>query len=120
MRRLRRIAVDALPSMLAGAFYMLALGRILDEGGERLGLLLWGALYGLAVVGLVRLFRVAPFGYVVAGFLCGPVPAALLIQEPIAAEERGGYWFVLALLGLFVGALEWARVRAAGRTAPPA
>ena len=119
MRRLRRIAADALPAMLAGAFG--ALGqRISEEGGNRLGLMLAGAFYGLAVVGLVRLFRVGSFGYLVAGFFCGPVPAALLVQEPIAGtdEERGGFWFALALFGLLVGALEWARARAAGRGAP--
>lgn len=122
MRKLKRLAAQALPSMLAGGF--LALGQRLseEEASDRLGLLLWGALYGLAVIGLVRLFRVTSFGYLVAGFICGPVPAALLIQEPIAgtADDRGAFWLVLGLFGLFIGVLEWARVRAAERGTPPA
>lgn len=116
MRKLRRGAADALPSMLAGAFSALAM-RVAGEGGGRLALLLFGALYGLAVLGLLRLFRAPGFGLVVAGLFCGPVPAALLVQEPLKAEDRGGAWVGLALFGALLGALEWARARAARRAA---
>jgi hypothetical protein len=45
------------------------------------------------------------------------VPAALLVQKPLAQEDREGTWLGLALFGARVGALEWARARAAVRAA---
>jgi hypothetical protein len=113
VRRLRALLADAWPAMLAGAFFMLTVFRSSGDEGGRAAALLVGALYGVAVLGLVRLFRARSFGYLVAGTLSGPVPAALLLPDALPAAERGGACFVAAFLGLCVGLLEWAKVRRA-------
>lgn len=119
MRRMKRFLADSAPSVLAGAFFSLALFRGEGDEGGRLGALILGALYGLSVLGLLRLFRTRSFGYLVAGMIAGPVPMALLLPAPLPEAERGGAWLVTALLGFCVGALEWARVRSAAPADAP-
>ncbi len=97
-------------AVLAGAFFFLATGRIADPTQtQRLALLVMGALYGLAVLGLLRLFRVRGFGLVVAGMLAGPVPLALLMPVPENPADIGILWLA-AVLGALIGALEWMRL----------
>jgi hypothetical protein len=109
MKRLRVYLAGASPAMLVGAFFALALSRLGDAQGTRIGLLLFGALYGLAVVGLIRLFRVAPWGAWLAGLVCGPVPAALLVRRSMESGERQGLILFTAVLGLLIGGIEHAR-----------
>ncbi len=112
MRKLWAFLGGLTPSALAGAFFLLTLGRVTEPGqANRLALLLLGGLYGVGVVGLIRLFRVAPWAYPLAGLFCGPVPLALVLNRNMGGDERGGLWILSALLGLLIGALEWARVR---------
>ncbi|MEW6072519.1 MAG: hypothetical protein AB1726_08000 [Planctomycetota bacterium] len=47
------------------------------------------------------------------GLLCGPVPAALLWPASTPDPDRGGLLLMGALLGLFVGLVEWGRIRRA-------
>lgn len=111
LRRIRRFLSNLVPAFLAGGFFLLAAGRLAhDPSAGRLGLLLAGGLYGVGVVGLIRLFPIAPWAYFVAGFLCGPIPAALLVGRSMGEEDRAGFWLLTALLGLLVGLLETARV----------
>jgi len=102
-----------MPAGLAGAFFVLAAGRVSEPGEpNRLELLGLGWLYGVAVLGLVRCFPVASWGLPLAGLLCGPVPAALLLPAAdLAEDERCVLWLLCALLGLLIGALECARLR---------
>lgn len=99
-----------MPAGLAGAFLALAVGRVSEPAeANRLELLGLGWLYGVVVLGLIRLFPVAPWGRPLAGLLCGPVPAALLVQADMAEDERRVLCLLGALLGLVIGALECAR-----------
>lgn len=104
-------------AMLAGALFVVFVGRMSGETTRAavplLGLV--GAVYGLAVLGLIRLFGTRSFGYPVAGLLAGPLPAALMIGARAAEGDRAGVLLAGSLLGLFVGLLEWAR----RRPAPP-
>lgn len=109
MKRLRTFLAGAAPAMLAGAFFTLALSQLASPDGTRIGGLLVGSLYGMAVVGLIRLFRVAPWGSWFAGLLCGPVPAALILPRGGDPSDRAGLWLLTALLGLLIGGLEHAR-----------
>ncbi len=99
------------PAMLAGGFGTLAI-RIAEPEASRIGLLLVGLAYGAAVLGLIRLFRVAPWAYFLAGIVCGPAPLALLMTQcaDASAEDRQGFWFLTMLLGVVIGLLETARV----------
>jgi len=115
MRRLGRFLSGAMPAMLAGAFFVLALARLASDDGTRLGSLIFGALYGLAVVGLIRLFRIAPWGLWFAGIFAGPVPAALLVPRGADTSETGGLWVACAVFGLLIGGLEHARRKADGK-----
>ena len=110
--RLRAFLGGLVPSALGGAFFLTALSQVLDPS-QRIGdSLVIGAIAGVAVVGLIRLFRVAPWGYAVAGVVCGPIPFLLLARsEPIREGDRFGVWLVGAFFGLVLGLLEWARVR---------
>ena len=65
---------------------------------HRLELLGLGWLYGVVVLGLIRIFPVAPRGRPLAGLLCGPVPAALLLPADLDADERRVLWLLGALL----------------------
>ncbi|MEM7310581.1 MAG: hypothetical protein AAF682_28150 [Planctomycetota bacterium] len=113
MRRLGRALAGAVPATLAGGFAALAVIRLSEPHQSRLGALLIGGLYGLAVVGLIRLFRVAPWAYVLVGFLAGPVPLVLLLpgNHESNGDELGVLWMVTSLLGAIIGALECARIQ---------
>ena len=105
---------------LAGAFFFLATGRVADPTQtQRLALLAMGALYGLAVLGLLRLFRVRAFGLVVAGLLAGPVPLAVLTPVPENPQDLGVLWLAAAVLGALIGTLDWMRLgSSSGREGP--
>ena len=78
-RWLRRIwNAILLPPALAGGFLGLAVFRVGDpaQPGAGIGGFLAGWLYGLAVTGLIRLFRVEPCAFPLVGLFCGPVPLA--------------------------------------------
>lgn len=114
MRRVAALLASFAPAALAGGLFLAAFGAVQSPGKPVLGALLVGALCGVVVAGLLRLFRVAPFGYPVAGLFCGPVPFLLLSARSVqGSDERAAVWLVSALFGLLVGALEWARVRRA-------
>ena len=112
MRRVLGFFGGLVPAMLGGAFFVMTFLVVIDPGGNPIGGLIAGAISGVAVVGLIRLFRVAPWGYPVAGLISGPVPFLVLTQgENASGEDRFGIWLLGAVFGLLVGLLEWARVR---------
>jgi hypothetical protein len=115
VRRLGRALGELVPAALAGAFFVLCTVRVGEPAQNRLVLLVLGGLYGVSVLGLLRAFRVAPFGLPWAGLLAGPVPVALLMTEEWSQDDRGGALFLAALLGVLIGVLEWARIRRAAR-----
>lgn len=92
---------------LTGAISFLVVGRISSQ--PVVPMLLVGALYGLGVLGILRLFPVHRWGLAVAGILAGPVPAALLMGGGGTNDDRGGAILATVVLGLLVGLLEWAR-----------
>ena len=94
-------------AMLTSAFAFLIVGRLSDQAV--LPMLLVGAIYGLGVLGLVRLFPVQRWGLAVAGMLCGPIPTALMMGKGGGGDDRGGAILATAVLGLLIGLLEWAR-----------
>jgi len=96
---------------MAGGVVLMALGRAQDPELSRLGLLLLGGLFGIAMVGLIRLFRIAPWGYPWAGLVSGLVPPGLFFGAGGSGDDRGGFLLISALLGVLIGLLEWARVR---------
>ena len=115
MKRIRSFLGNSMPVAVSCALFVLAFGRTLNPTGEapRWLLFLIGWLYGICVYALLRLFRVAPWGYPWLGLFVGPVPATvLLMNQDTPSEERGGVWVLSALLGLLLGIIEWARVRA--------
>jgi len=115
LRGALRVVGGLVPSALAGGFALSTLAAVSEPPVALVHSLLLGGLYGVFVVLLIRLFRVAPWGYPVAGIVCGPVPAVLLtagnaeLASNSSAGDRGGMWFVLLLFGLVLGLLEWAR-----------
>ncbi len=112
MKRVRSFLEGLMPGGLVGGFFGLTLLRVIDPAeAARLPAFLLGWLYGVGVVGLIRLFRVAPGVYPLVGLVCGPVPVALLFQAETKADERATLWLFSALLGLLIGSVEWARVR---------
>ena len=115
MKWMRSFLRNSMPVTVACALFVLALGRTLDPSGEapRWALFLIGWLYGVCVYALLRLFRIAPWGYPWLGLFVGPVPASvLLMNQNTPSDERGGVWLLSALVGLLLGIIEWARVRA--------
>ncbi len=95
--------------MLTGAFYWAVVLRV-HEPQPLIQLLLFGAIYGVGVLLLLRLFAVRSWGLAVAGMLCGPFPLAVLTSPSATnAEQWGGGVAAGILLGLLVGLLEWAR-----------
>ncbi|MCE9593255.1 MAG: hypothetical protein K8S98_03580 [Planctomycetes bacterium] len=108
--RLRGASAGLGTAMYTGALVFVA-GRLLAKGelAHPLGLALLGALYALAVLGLMRVFGARRWGLAVAGVLCGPTPVALLAGTDSSGEDRGGMLFVGALFGLVVGLMEWNR-----------
>jgi hypothetical protein len=121
MRILRRIGSTlAFPPGLCGAFLALVLFQLEPAEGSRVVSLLLGWLYGVAVAGLMRFFRVAPWAYPLLGLLCGPVPFALLVPGSTTRDERGALWAMTAVLGLLIGLLEWARESRRAKDEPAA
>jgi hypothetical protein len=106
--RLKRALAGTGTAMLAGAFFFVVVGRI-DRLPPVGALALIGAVYGAAVLGLVRLFRARTWGLAVAGLLSGPVPVAVLAGSGGSPDERGGIVALAAVLGTLIGLLEWAR-----------
>ena len=114
MRRAIAFVRGLVPAMLGGAFFLLTFSSVVDPNGDAGAAFLVGGFCGAAVVGLIRLFRIAPWGYGVAGLICGPIPFLVLFQEhETNGEDRFGVWLVGALFGLLIGLLEWARVHRA-------
>lgn len=100
---------DWLVSVWTGALFGLLVGR-LEEPHPILAVMLFGGLYALAVHGLMGLFGVRRWGWLVAGALSGSVPFALLWAHAVATqEERGGGIAVGIVLGLVLGLVRWAR-----------
>lgn len=103
-----------MPAGLAGAFFLTT--ALVEHKAESPNLLVFlfastvgGFLLGSAIVGLIRMFRVAIWAYPVVGLLSGPVPFAILSDKADGGEQWAGMWFVGALLGLVIGILEFAR-----------
>ncbi len=113
-RRTRKFLGTLMPAGLAGAFLFLAAVRVNEPAqSNRFGLLLVGWLYGIGVLGLIRLFHVAPWCYPWVGLVAGPVPLALFLNSGASSDERAGLWLGTALVGFLVGLIEWGRVRRA-------
>lgn len=114
MRILGRAIASVAPALLAGAFYVSGIAMLFEKTGPRefVGGFVFGAVYGLAVLGLLRLFAVARWAFPVAGILVGPIPAALITSagRGMNTEDRAGFWLLTTILGLLVGLLEWARL----------
>ena len=119
MRRWKRLFGGLVPAGMAGAFFALILRLRDPEDANRFGLLLAGGLYGIAIVGLIRLFRVAPWCYPIVGLVCGPVPFAILANQGTEEDMRIAMLPLTAILGLIVGCIEWARVRRGNDTPEP-
>jgi hypothetical protein len=100
-----------MPAGLGGAFFFLAMLAQEAESPHLVNLVV-GWLYAVAIVGLMRLFRVVPAAYPLVGLLCGPVPLALFVARSMTGEEWGGFLLLGAAFGCIVGLLEWARIRA--------
>ncbi len=112
MRRMRAFLAGLMPGGLIGGFFVLTFLRVVDpSGASRLAAFLLGWLYGVGVLGLLRLFRVSPGVYPLVGLVCGPVPVALLLKSDTPDDQRGTLWLLAAVLGLLIGAVEWARIR---------
>ena len=110
---LRRVAAWLrLPSGLAGGFLGAAVVAG-QPGGTGLPGLVIGWLYGVVVGGTLRLFRVPPGAYPLAGVLAGPLPIALLTPVGAGADARGLVWLG-AIAGLVIGLVEWAASRHPG------
>ncbi len=117
MSRWKRVARTlSAPSGLAGAFFFFAVAQALEPSWGSLLIAPIGWLYGIGVAWLIRLFRVAPWAYLVAGGFCGPIPFAVIMTSESSADERGGLWLASALLGASIGLLEWARARHGARS----
>ena len=117
----RRFFGSVMPAGLAGAFLFLTLCRAANPTADWLGALILasisGWLYGVGVLGLVRLFRVARWALPLAGLLAGPVPLALLFQGgKDSGDDRIGLCVLAALLGILIGLLEWAHLAYRDRT----
>lgn len=105
----RLLRGDWLASVLTGVFFATVVGRI-DKPHPILAVALLGGVYALAVHGLMSFFGVRRWGWVVAGILCGPLPAALLVSsDPAKGDERGGAILVALILGILLGLVRWAR-----------
>lgn len=111
MKRLRRFLASYAAPGLAGALFLLAMGRFGEPGSSRLALFLMGWLYGVAVGALVRAFPTSPSAYPLAGLFVGPLPAALLWS---GAEDGVAVWVVTAVLGVAIGVFERVRSSAEG------
>ena len=109
---MRRLLRSLGPGALLGAFFLFSVGRAGDPpAGGRLVLLGVGALYGIAVVGLIRLFPVSSWALPIVGLAAGPVPQALFVDAGTSPGERVSLFVCTAVLGLLLGALEWAVLR---------
>ena len=110
---LRRIAGwMLLPAGLAGGCFGAAVVAG-QPGGTGFPGLVVGWLYGVVVGGALRLFKVPPGAYPLAGLLAGPLPIALLTPTDAANDARGLVWLG-AIAGLVIGLVEWAASRHAG------
>lgn len=110
MRRLRALlSGDWLISVWTGALFGLVIGR-LSVPDHVPAAMLFGGLYALAIHGLMGLFGVRRWGWLVAGALSGPFPfALLLVRGSMSQDDRGGGILVGIVLGLLLGCVRWAR-----------
>jgi hypothetical protein len=109
-----------IPSGLTGGCLGAMVVAVQPSGTGLPGFLI-GWLYGVVVGAGLRLFRVPPGAFPLAGLLAGPLPIALLMPVGAAVEARGLVWLG-ALAGLVIGLVEWAVSRhaaARGSAAPP-
>ena len=107
LKRIRGALASIAPAFLGGGFYLQSMTMLLGEHPPP-GSLLMGGLYGLGVLGLMRLFPVARWAYPFTGFICGPVPLVLFRDAP--REDVQGLVALTALFGIVLGFLEWARL----------
>ena len=115
MRRLGAVVGSLMPGGLAAAFCFLGVVRAMDPGTPRSVALFLGWLAGAALVGLMRLFRVASWALPLTGILSGMFLMGIAMGSDSSNEDRGGALFLGAILGLIVGLVEWARVQRVGR-----
>ena len=100
MGRLQRRFPGWGTAMFAGALFVVFVVRT-NPGTSRAVipvLALIGGFYGLAVLGLLNLFGTRRWGYVVAGLLTGPLPAAILIGPKMSGDDRSGVLFAGLIL----------------------
>lgn len=105
---LRRRLEGTGTALLAGAMFFVVVGR-LEPNTHVPGLALFGGVYGLTVLGLLRLFGARRWACLFAGLLCGPVPLAVLSKPSVEPAEYGGMLVATAALGALVGLFEWSR-----------
>lgn len=113
-QRWRRLFAGAGTALLTGALFFVVLGRIEKAEGV-IELALFGALYALTVLGLMRLLGARGWACLFAGVLCGPVPIAVLWNPAVDSADRGAVLVATVVLGAFIGLFEWARQRHGAR-----
>lgn len=92
------------PCALASGTLCLALGAAHEGPVAGLALGLLGALFGLYVSGVIRLFPVHPGGFALVGLLVGPLPLAFIGR---GSGDSGGMLLFGMVLGALLGLLEW-------------
>lgn len=110
MRRLRSFLSGDWPiSVWTGAVFGLLIGR-LEAPNPILSVMAFGGVYALAIHGLMGIFGVQRWGWLVAGALSGPLPFALLwAHGEVTPDERGGGIAVGVVFGMVLGLVRWAR-----------
>ena len=111
-----------MPVGLAGAFLAVIVsigerkpGGPLQSLAALIAFMLIGWLLGVAILGLIRLFRVAPWAYPFVGMLCGPFVAALFMNSGNTNKDAAGMLLLFAALGALAGLIECARISLARR-----
>ncbi len=84
--------------------------RVITYIGQLVVLSIPGWLLGVVTVGMIRLFRVAPWAYPFVGMVVGPFIGSLFIHEANVNKEWGAIALVLSVFGLLVGLVECGRV----------
>jgi hypothetical protein len=116
--RIRQAFRGTWTAMICGALFCLPLGRLVNAGhgenfiGRIIITAIFGLLCGLVILGAIRLFRTARWGYLIAGPLAGTLPIVVMVPSKTSQDDFGGLWLLSAILGLFIGLLEWQRTSA--------